>query len=167
MHLNGDIMTTSISSGNLNDCNCTALRKASRRLSHLYDSALAPAGLKSTQYSILSEISRRAEMPPTMRELADALVMDRSTLGHNLRPLERDQLVSTEGSAADRRRKYVVLTRKGRVTFAEAKKLWRTAQTHFETSFGSPEAAKLRGVLLGIAADAALTQPLPTPASTR
>ena len=160
-------MSTSVSSNDLNNCNCTALRKASRRLSHLYDSALAPAGLKSTQYSILSEISRRAEAPPTMRELADALVMDRSTLGHNLRPLERDQLVSLEGGATDRRRKYVVLTRKGRAAFAQSNKLWRTAQAHFETNFGIAEAAELRGILLGIAADSTLTQPAPTSASTR
>jgi len=167
MHLNQDTVTTSISSSNLNSCNCTALRKASRRLSHLYDSVLAPSGLKSTQYSILSEISRQAETPPTMRELADTLVMDRSTLGHNLRPLERDQLVSLEGATTDRRRKYVVLTRKGRTAFAESKKLWRTAQAHFEANFGITEAAELRGILLGIAADSALAQPVPTSASTR
>jgi DNA-binding MarR family transcriptional regulator len=160
-------MTTSVSSGDLNICNCTALRKASRRLSHFYDNALAPAGLKSTQYSILSEISQRADSPPTMGELAEALVMDRSTLGHNLRPLERDQLVSLEGTATDRRRKYVVLTRKGRATFAKSKKLWHIAQAHFEANFGITEAAELRGILLGIAADSALAQPVPASASTR
>src|ERR1700677_2725009 len=143
MHSPRGAMTTSISSGNLNDCNCTALRKASRRLSHFYDSALAPAGLKSTQYSILSEISRRAETPPTMRELADALVMDRSTLGHNLGPLERDQLVSLENLATDRRLKHVVLTRKGRTALAKSKKLWLIAQDHFEANFGIREAAEL------------------------
>jgi DNA-binding MarR family transcriptional regulator len=167
MHICRDAITTSISLSDLNSCNCTALRKASRRLSHLYDSALAPAGLKSTQYSILSEIIRRDEAPPTMRELAEVLVMDRSTLGHNLRPLERDQLVSLEGSATDRRRKYVVLTRKGRAAFAKSQKLWRTAQTHFEANFGTTQAARLRGILLGIAADSALTQPMPTSGSTR
>ena len=160
-------MTTSTSSDQLNDCNCTALRKASRRLSHLYDSVLTPVGLKSTQYSILSEISRWAETPPTVRELADALVMDRSTLGHNLRPLERDELVSLEDAAADRRRKYVVLTRKGLATLAEAKKLWRTAQNHFEANFGITEAAQLRRTLLGIAANSTLAQTLPTSVSTR
>jgi DNA-binding MarR family transcriptional regulator len=160
-------MTTSVSSGDLNICNCTALRKASRRLSHFYDNALAPAGLKSTQYSILSEISKRADSPPTMGELAEALVMDRSTLGHNLRPLERDQLVSLEGTATDRRRKYVVLTRKGRARFAKSKKLWHIAQAHFEANFGITEAAELRGILLGIAADSALAQPVPASASTR
>jgi DNA-binding MarR family transcriptional regulator len=143
------------------------MRKASRRLSHFYDSALAPAGLKSTQYSILSEISRRAETPPTMWELADALVMDRSTLGHNLGPLERDQLISLENHATDRRRKQVVLTRKGRTVLAKSKKLWHVAQDHFEASFGIREAAELRGILLGIAADSSLVQPVSTSTATR
>jgi len=158
-------VSISDSIGNLNRCNCTALRKASRRLSHLYDSVLAPSGLKATQYSILSEISRRGERPPTMRELADALVMDRSTLGHNLRPLERDQIVALEGATTDRRRKYVVLTRKGRDAFAGSKKLWRTAQARFEASFGIAEAAELRRILLGIAADTTLTLPTSSPAT--
>jgi len=79
------------------------MRKASRRVSQMYDAALAPAGLKVTQLAILSEIDLRAHDPVTMRELADAMVMDRSTLGQNLRPLERDRLVAWEPSDADRR----------------------------------------------------------------
>ena len=167
MHSHRGATSTTSFSVDLNNCNCTALRKATRRLSHFYDSVLAPAGLKSTQYSILSEISRRADTPPTMRELADALVMDRSTLGHNLRPLERDQLVALESAETDRRIKHVVLTRKGRAAFAESKKLWCTAQAHFEATFGITKAAELRGILLGIAADSALAQSVPTSASTR
>src|SRR5580658_6094534 len=93
-------------------CNCGVLRKASRRVSQMYDAALAPVGLKSTQLAILTAIGQRAHDPPTMRELADALVMDRSTLGQNLGPLERDQLVALEQAVADRRRKLVVLTEK-------------------------------------------------------
>src|ERR1700694_5434080 len=75
-------------------CTCGSLRKASRRISQLYDTALAPAGIKSTQYSILSEVERGGFAEPvTMSELASAMVMDRSTLGHNLRPLQRDDLI--------------------------------------------------------------------------
>src|ERR1700680_2698019 len=75
-------------------CTCGSLRKASRRISQFYDTALAPAGIKSTQYSILSEVERGSIAGPvTMCELASAMVMDRSTLGHNLKPLERDDLV--------------------------------------------------------------------------
>ena len=64
-------------------CTCGSLRKASRRVSQFYDQALAPMGIKITQYAILSEVDRgRPDGPVTMRELATAMIMDRSTLGH-------------------------------------------------------------------------------------
>jgi len=125
----------------------------------MYDAALAPAGLKVTQFSILSEVDLRADDPPTMRELADVMVMDRSTLGQNLRPLERDRLVAWEPSDADRRRKLVVLTVKGRAKQMQALSLWRAVQERFERTVGKAEAARLRGVLLGIAANGDLTSP--------
>ena len=140
-------------------CNCTAMRKASRRVSQMYDAALAPAGLKVTQLAILSEIDLRAHDPVTMRELADAMVMDRSTLGQNLRPLERDRLVAWEPSDADRRCKLVVLTEKGRVKQMQASSLWRVAQERFERTVGAAEAVRLRAILLGIAANSELTSP--------
>jgi DNA-binding MarR family transcriptional regulator len=142
-------------------CNCTALRKASRRVSQMYDAALAPAGLKATQLAILYEIGQRAHDPPTMRELADAMVMDRSTLGQNLRPLERDRLVDWGPSDADRRRKLVVLTEKGRAKQMQASSLWRAVQERFESTVGAAEAAHLRGILFGIAAKSELISPAP------
>ena len=72
-------------------CNNSALRKATRRVSQLYDAVLAPSGLRSTQMAILTHIDRAGT--PAMGELAAALVLDRSALGHNLKPLERDGLV--------------------------------------------------------------------------
>jgi DNA-binding MarR family transcriptional regulator len=127
------------------------MRKASRRVSQLYDAALAPAGLKATQFAILSEIDRRADDPPTMHELAHAMVLDRSTLGQNLRPLERDRLVAWEPSDADRRRKLVILTEQGRAKRMQAGSLWRAAQERFERTIGKAESASLRRILLGIA----------------
>jgi DNA-binding MarR family transcriptional regulator len=92
------------------------MRKASRRLTQLYDDALEPSGLRSTQFAILAELDRRSPEPPTMRVLADALVMDRSALGHNLRPPERDKLVALDQGSEDRRRRHVVMTpREGQV----------------------------------------------------
>ena len=76
-------------SGN-NRCNNTALRKATRRVSQLYDSVLAPTGLRSTQRSILLSIARLES--PSLGQLAASLVLDRSALGHNLRPLERGRI---------------------------------------------------------------------------
>ncbi len=137
-----------------NACTCGSLRKASRRVSQFYDTALAPVGIKSTQYSILSEVDRgRPSGPVSMRELATAMVMDRSTLGHNLKPLERDDLVVVRLSADDRRKRYVELTKKGRSMLRKARRLWGHAEGRFEKIFGKESAAELRAVLLNIAAN--------------
>ena len=135
-----------------NACTCGSLRKASRRVSQFYDTALAPIGIKSTQFSILSEVDRRSvESPVTMRDLATAMAMDRSTLGHNLKPLERDDLVTLRLSADDRRKRYVELTKKGRSTLRKSRRLWQHAEGRFEKIFGKGPAAELRAVLLNIA----------------
>src|SRR6202051_2882652 len=135
-----------------NACTCGSLRKASRRISQFYDTALAPVGIKSTQFSILSEVDRGSlEGPVTMCELATAMVMDRSTLGHNLKPLERDDLVILRLSADDRRKRYVELTKKGRSILQRSRVLWRLAERRFEVIFGKEPAAELRAVLLGLA----------------
>ena len=135
-----------------NACTCGSLRKASRRISQLYDSALAPVGIKSTQYSILSEVDRGSITGPvSMCELATAMVMDRSTLGHNLKPLQRDQLIVLRLSPDDRRKRHVELTKKGRSMLVRARRLWSHAEGRFETIFGKEPAAELRAVLLGIA----------------
>jgi DNA-binding MarR family transcriptional regulator len=135
-----------------NACTCGSLRKASRRISQFYDSALAPIGIKSTQYSILSEVDRGSlEGRVTMCELATAMVMDRSTLGHNLKPLERDDLVVLRLSAADRRKRYVELTKNGKSILQRSRVLWQQAEGRFEKIFGKEPAAELRAVLLSIA----------------
>jgi DNA-binding MarR family transcriptional regulator len=133
------------------ECNAAAVRMASRRLSSLYDDALGPSGLKTTQYTILAELDRQRKAPPTLQALADTLVMDRSGLGHNLRPLERDGLISLRGSDDDRRRRYVILTPAGSKKLNEARKLWRNAQDRFDLVFGEVNAGKLRKTLIAIA----------------
>jgi DNA-binding MarR family transcriptional regulator len=132
-------------------CNASAAKKAARRLSLMYDTVLAPVGLKSSQYGILSELHSRGASLPTVRELAEALVMDRSTLGQNLRPLERDELITLLTDPQDRRNRLIALTRLGIAKFNEAAKYWKIAQDRFEATFGKQEAADLRSVLFAIA----------------
>lgn len=132
-------------------CNCGALRKASRRVSRLYDEALAPTGLGSSQHTLLAEISRWGTEAPTLWELAESLVMDRTTIARNLRPLERDGYVAVRPSDIDRRSKLVALTPAGQAKLAETKVYWLQAQKTFERAFGASEAALLRSQLLSIA----------------
>jgi DNA-binding MarR family transcriptional regulator len=134
-------------------CTATALRKASRRITQFYDEALAPSGLRSTQYAVLSELQRRGAQAPSLQELADALVMDRSALGHTLRPLERDGLVALQTDIDDARRRLIALTDQGLARFTVAKPLWALAQRRFHRLFGAAEAAVLRETLLRIASD--------------
>jgi DNA-binding MarR family transcriptional regulator len=131
-------------------CNGTALRKATRRVSQLYDEILAPCGLRSTQRSILVHIAR-AGGAPAMGELAAALVLDRSALAHNLKPLERDGLVVVAVDPADKRSRLIRLTRAGEAKLAESTVLWARAQHRFETAFGAEAARALRGSLAQIA----------------
>jgi DNA-binding MarR family transcriptional regulator len=137
-------------------CSATALRKASRRLTQLYDDALEGSGLRSTQFAILVELQRWAEEPPTVAQLAAKLVMDRSALGHNLRPLEREGLLSLQEGREDRRRRHVVLTAQGKSKVREALRLWEGAQRRFNEVFGEARATRLRAILFEIAFDARL-----------
>jgi DNA-binding MarR family transcriptional regulator len=77
--------------------------------------------------------------------------MDRSTLGQNLRPLERDGLVTLLTDPKDRRIRLIALTKVGLAKLTEAAKYWRIAQDRFEATFGKQEAADLRSVLFSIA----------------
>ncbi|KAF1006708.1 MAG: hypothetical protein GAK28_02382 [Luteibacter sp.] len=144
-------MTTSVRQREESSCNCGALRKASRRVSRLYDEALAPSGLGSSQHTILAEIARWGDQAPTLWELAHYLVMDRTTIARNLRPLEREGYVSVRPSDVDRRSKLVGLTPAGKAKLAESKVYWLQAQKTFERSFGVDEASLLRSQLLSIA----------------
>src|SRR5258707_13777944 len=134
-----------------NLCHCTALRKASRRVSQLYDSALEPYGLRITQRAILNQIARSGT--PMIGELAEALVMDRGALAHNLKPLERDGLVEIRADPKDRRNRLVALTRAGRAKLAESEVLWARAQRGFEAAFGAAKSASLRQDLGSIVSD--------------
>ncbi len=132
-------------------CNCTALRKATRRVSQLYDSALEPCGLRATQRAILNHIARSGS--PPIGELADALVMDRGALTHNLKPLERDGFVDISVDPNDRRNRLIALTAAGRAKLAESEVLWARAQGGFEAAFGAAKSASLRKALEYLVSD--------------
>ena len=136
-------------------CNCTALRKATRRVSQLYDSALEPCGLRTTQRAILNQIARSGT--PPIGELADALVMDRGALTHNLKPLERDGLVKISVDPNDRRNRLIALTASGRTRLAESEALWVRAQQGFEAAFGAAKSASLRKALEYLVSDQFVT----------
>jgi DNA-binding MarR family transcriptional regulator len=140
-------------------CNCLALRQAARHVSQFYDQHLSPLGLRTTQFSILARLKRSG--PMTINILAEEMVMDRTTLGRNILPLQREGLIAVKTGREDRRRKELHLTDKGLAKMRAARKGWVDAQTQFEAVFGGERAAGLRALLrevtasdLGIAATA-------------
>lgn len=138
-------------------CNSTKLRRAARRVSRFYDECLAPSGIKSTQYAILGHIKHRG--PKTMLQLAEMLAMDRATIGHNLRPLRRDGLISIEVADFDRRARVVKVTDKGMETILATRPLWNRAQAEFERSFGAKEAQAMRKMMDDVVASDLKTDP--------
>ena len=126
-------------------CTCLAVRQAARQITQLYDTELGPTGLRVTQYSVLSMLDRAGSS--SLQDLAAAMVMDRSTLGHNLRPLERDGLIKLAVDKSDKRARRLELTARGKAKLDEARPLWRSAQERFDASFGAASAKELRAVL--------------------
>ncbi len=137
-------------STNPRGCNCLALRQAARHVTQLYDHYLAPCGLRATQYSILSRLKN--DGPMAINALAAALVMDRTTLGRNILPLQRDGLIAVAPGKTDRRSKELYLTRAGIARVEAAGKAWARAQARFEASFGVSRAKELRALLSEVVA---------------
>ena len=115
------------------NCSCFALRKAARAVTQMYDQALKPSGLRATQLSLLFTAERAGAV--STGELAEQLVMDRTTLTRNLKPLlDRGLLKRVVG--ADRRRRPIAITAKGRAALARALPYWREAQARDDRSSG-------------------------------
>jgi DNA-binding MarR family transcriptional regulator len=119
-------------------------RRATRLITQYYDKALAPAGLRSTQYSLLSLLAMMGEAP--MQEVAYVLALDRTTLTRNLNPLLRKGLVKvTVGS--DRRARPLALTAKGKSALEKALPFWQAAQARIVNEIGAEQwEAMMRGL---------------------
>lgn len=123
------------------ECACLNLRKASRVVTQLYDEALSPLGVRSTQLGILLTVKLMEPVAPS--KLAGELMMDRSTLTRNLQPLVRAGLLEL-GPGTDRRSRQVTLTDAGRPLLSQAMQRWNTAQQQFVTQLGEE---RWRGVI--------------------
>jgi DNA-binding MarR family transcriptional regulator len=125
-------------------CACSNVRKAARAVTQLYDDVLQPIGLRSTQFTLLVAAALAGEASVT--QLSQALVMDRTTLARNLKPLEIQGLL-TIGEGTDRRRHLVQLTERGRQALASALPYWEQAQQQVITRLGDTQWQALRDSL--------------------
>lgn len=138
-------MMSKVEDGIWMHCSNTAIRRAARQLGQLYDDCMEGTGLKGTQFSLLSQIAASGE--PALKQLAEAMVMDLSALGHTLKPLIRDGYVELVPDAEDRRVKRARLTAMGRKTQQDLIANWRDAQSRFDHAFGKEQSEDIRKAL--------------------
>ena len=115
-------------------CACFNFRKASRAVTQLFDQMLQQVGLRSTQFVVMVAIHLQEPVSPSA--LSQMLVLDRSTLSRNLKPLEQERLVRIQGGQRRQSHK-ISLTAKGRKLVAQAMPLWEKAQNQFVDQMGA------------------------------
>jgi len=125
-------------------CTNFKLRQLTRRVSQHYDRIVAGSGLKTTQYSLLSNIERLGPIRPG--DLAAAMTMDASTLTRNLQLLVAQGWAEI-GPGPDGRSRLVSATALGRAKRAEAQREWKRAQIALNERLGAERVAALHSLL--------------------
>jgi DNA-binding MarR family transcriptional regulator len=139
-------------------CACGRLRRATRALTQLYDDAMAPAGLRVTQFSLLRTLAQHGRL--RIVDLAERTLLDRTALSRNLDPLiERGFVRATQGR--DARTREVTLTAEGQRELRRATPHWRRAQQAVRAHLGSDRL----DALIAILGDLEALHPRRTPVS--
>ena len=129
-------------------CFCTNLRLAARRLTAVYDAALAPLGINIGQYFLMRTVGDRRST--SLTELGRSAELDRSTVGRNVRVLERLGLVEAARGTADHREALVCLTPAGVLLLQQAQPLWDDAQSVTASRLGDDKLVALQAALAAI-----------------
>ncbi|WP_027556139.1 MarR family winged helix-turn-helix transcriptional regulator [Bradyrhizobium sp. Cp5.3] len=129
----------------VDQCNCSAMRKANRQISRFYDAHLEPVGLRITQFLTLAALNELGSA--AVNALAEQLDIERTAMGKMVGFLERDGLVRIRPSPTDGRSRLIELTDAGRRFHDKAAPLWQRAQREFEQLNGAKNVAVLRGAL--------------------
>lgn len=126
-------------------CTCMRLRKVTRCVTQIYDAALAPVDLTSTQFGLLAIV--RSQPGISIGELAERQAMDPTSLTRTLRPLENRGVIAVRPHPDDRRRRIITPTARAHELFARALPLWRSAQTETAERLGARDLAMLTEAL--------------------
>ena len=122
-------------------CAAFTLRKTARAVTNLYDSALQPAGVRSTQFAILVAVAR--SQPVSIGSLSQLLLADRTTLTRSLGLMEKEGLLNISERSTMRQR-FVTLTEKGNQVLARSAPLWRKIQRRYITAIGEEHWKRLQ-----------------------
>lgn len=125
-------------------CVCFNLRRSARAVTQYFDTLFQAHDLKATQFSILSALvlAELKEIPATITLLAESLVMDRSALARNLKPLEKKGLVTVQ-PGQDRRTRIVCMTALGHERLNQVMMLWEEGNDYFKKAVGESEVGEL------------------------
>jgi DNA-binding MarR family transcriptional regulator len=118
----------------VSECTCLRLRKTARRLTQIYDEALAPAGLTVTQFGLLANLAGHGDL--SIGELAEHMGMDPTSLNRTLKPLQREKLIAGKIDSDDKRIRLISLTEPGQSVLAAAIELWKSAHQQLTAKLG-------------------------------
>jgi len=122
-------------------CFCLASRQAARKITRLYDGYMQGSGIRVTQFTILSQLMLRGEMP--IGKLADILGMERTTLTRNLTLLEAQKWISIK-AGDDPRSRMIGITAQGRGMVRRGFPYWSKAQAQVGKMLGADGQAALK-----------------------
>jgi DNA-binding MarR family transcriptional regulator len=126
-------------------CLCLHLQRSARVVARRFDDALRPLDLTNGQFSLLMSLNRPE--PARMREVANLLALDRTTLTANLKPLERRRLLKIAVDPEDKRGRLLTLTAKGRALLSAAMPIWRQTHAELDRLLADPDSDTLRAGL--------------------
>jgi DNA-binding MarR family transcriptional regulator len=131
-------------------CNFATIRNASRHITRYFDSCIAHLGLKTNQYQILRLIYHNPDI--SINALAALTVMDRTTVGRAIQPLEREGLLTVAVDPTDKRSRLLNLTKAGFDVVEKGHLAWIEAQRVFEAKFGAGDAKAMRASMQQVVA---------------
>ena len=129
-------------------CACASLRRAARAVTQLYDTALRPYGLRSTQHALLQALASHGSL--TQTELGGLLALDPATLTRSLAPLAEEVWV-TGRKGDDRRETIWQIAPSGRFWLEAAGPAWNRAQEQLRSRLEQSQWSHLFGDLTVVA----------------
>jgi DNA-binding MarR family transcriptional regulator len=121
-------------------CMCASFRRAARALTHLYDQALRPLGLQTTQFTILQALSLAGEV--SQGQLGEILAMDSTTLTRTLAIVKRRKWIARR-RGSDGRERLLSLSEAGRAQLDRVSPAWQSVQDRLQSQFGDERWGKL------------------------
>ena len=129
----------------LTECSCSMFRESARKITQFYEGSLREAGIRPTQFSILAALANTG--PIQLTQLADILLLERTSLTRNLNVLERNGWVELQTGAEDARQRVVSLSKKGYEQLDQAIPYWKKAQKAFASKMGQDTIKGLKKTL--------------------